>query len=45
MQKNNQKLEVEHYKVPLLRRTYFLLGLLVGYLPYCVHQLNSGAWL
>ena len=36
--KKENKLIVEHYKRPKLRRTYFLLGLIVGYLPYAVSQ-------
>jgi hypothetical protein len=31
-------LQIEHYKKPRIRSTYFTLGLIIGYLPYCVHQ-------
>tara|TARA_R100001530_G_C4232177_1_gene132937 strand:+ start:204 stop:395 length:192 start_codon:yes stop_codon:yes gene_type:complete len=32
------KLIVEHYKSPRIKSTYFLLGLVIGYLPYVIHK-------
>jgi hypothetical protein len=38
MENKNNKLPIQHYKRPVLRRTYFLIGLIVGYTPYVIHQ-------
>jgi|TARA_R110000796_G_scaffold46118_1_gene111578 hypothetical protein len=32
------RLVVEYYKTPRIRSTWFLTGLIIGYLPYLYHQ-------
>jgi len=34
----NNRLAVEYYKHPRIRSTWFLLGLVIGYMPYVIHE-------
>lgn len=36
--KDLNQLPIEHYKKSNVKSKYFLFGLIIGYLPYCVHQ-------
>jgi len=42
MRNKKSKLKIDlpivGYKKPRVKSTYFILGLVLGYLPYCIHM-------